>query len=89
MDYDTEAYDNKTLAEKNFSLGFSAQSVAKAIEEYYGDECYGGVITHDHEDTEDAYYMTNEGLIPFLVGAIQEQQKQIDKLLIELEELRK
>lgn len=89
VDYDTEAYSNKTLAEKNFSLGFSAQSVAKAIEEYYGDECYGGIITHDYEDTKDAYYMTNEGLIPFLVGAIQEQQKQIDKLQMGLEALRK
>ena len=88
-DYDVEDYKNKTKADKEYTFGFSAQSVAAAIKKYYGDEQYGGIITHEFEENEDAYYMTNEGLIPFLVGAIQEQQKQIDELKTKLEELRK
>ena len=86
LDYDTKEHTKASKAEKRITLGFRAQEVAKAIEELYGDECFGNVVVHEFEKDEetgkenDAYFMNNGELIPFLVGALKEQKALIDKL---------
>lgn len=94
IDYDIDAYQQGTKADKKITCGFKAQEVAEALKEFYGDELYANILEHKYEGEEDAYFMTNGELIPFLVGAIQEQQKiienqqsQIDIILTKLEEL--
>lgn len=94
IDYDIDAYQQGTKADRKITCGFKAQEVAEVLKELYGDELYANILEHKYEGEEDAYFMTNGELIPFLAGAIQEQQKiienqqsQIDTILTKLEEL--
>ncbi len=95
LDYDKEQYEKGTFAEENITLGFRAQEVATALEELYGDECFGNIIVHEFEEDketgqkEDAYFMNNAELIPVIVGALKEQQMLIKNLIARIEQLEK
>jgi hypothetical protein len=93
-DYDIEEHAKGSKAEKKITCGFKAQGIAEVMNYYFNDEEYAGVVEHYSEGGYDAYYTSNGELIPFPVGAIQEQQKiienqqsQIDTILTKLEEL--
>ena len=87
LDYNKEQYEKGTFAEENITLGFRAQEVAKALEDLYGDECFGNIIVHEFEEDketgqkDDAYFMNNAELIPIIVGALKEQQMLIKNLI--------
>lgn len=95
LDYNKEQYEKGTFAEENITLGFRAQEVATALEELYGDECFGNIIVHEFEEDketgqkEDAYFMNNAELIPVIVGALKEQQMLIKNLIARIEQLEK
>lgn len=84
LDYDVESYLNKSKAEKEFNYGVSAQQVASTLKNIYGSEYYGNIITKTVEANvnkiEDCYSINLVNFIPFLIGAIKEQQQQIDEL---------
>ena len=89
LNYDSEEHNRATKAEKTFNYGVKAQEVAEALKEVYGTEFYGNIISKkteaNHSKIEDIYTINMTNFIPFLIGAIKEQQKQIDELKKQLD----
>ena len=84
LDYDVEQHKKGTKSEKVFNYGVSAQEVANRLKNIYGTEFYGNIISKKVEATEekieDSYTINLTNFIPFLIGAIKEQQQQIEEL---------
>lgn len=84
LNYDKEAHQKGSKAEKTFNYGVKAQEVASVLKDIYGTEYYGNIIDKHTEENpysaEDYYTINLVNFIPFLIGAIKEQQQQIDEL---------
>lgn len=84
LSYDAKEHEQATKAEKTFNYGVSAQEVASILKDIYGTEYYGNIISKKTEaglsKIEDYYTINLTNFIPFLIGAIKEQQQQIDEL---------
>jgi hypothetical protein len=84
LDYDEDAHSKGSKAEKTFNYGVKAQDVASALKNIYGSEFYGNIISKQSEANfnkiENSYSVNLVNFIPFLIGAIKEQQAQIDEL---------
>ena len=91
MDYDEEAHSKGSKAEKTFNYGVKAQDVADALKNIYGSEFYGNIISKqseaDFNKIDNSYSVNLVNFIPFLIGAIKEQQKQIEDLKSQVEVL--
>jgi hypothetical protein len=92
LNYDKELHNKGAKADTYFSYGVSAQEVAQALEEIYGSKDYGQIVFQQEESNfeaiEDSYTINLVNFIPFLIGAINEQQEQIKSLqdrIVELE----
>ena len=84
LDYDEDAHSKGSKAEKTFNYGVKAQDVANALKNIYGSEFYGNIISKQSEANfnkiDNSYSVNLVNFIPFLIGAIKEQQAQIDEL---------
>lgn len=84
IDCDKEAHQSHKLSKKSFDYGVNAQQVSEVLKNIYGSEYYGNIISKRteafFEGEDDEYYMDLVNFIPFLIGAINEQQTQIDEL---------
>lgn len=84
LDYDEQDYKQGKKADSYFNYGVSAQQVSKILKDVYGSEYYGNIISKETEadfyKIEDCYTINLVNFIPFLIGAIKEQQQQIDEL---------
>lgn len=84
LDYDKTEHIKGTKAEHSFNYGVSAQEVSCILKDIYGTEYYGNIISKKTESSEqkieDCYTINLTNFIPFLIGAIKEQQEQIDEL---------
>lgn len=91
LDYDEEAHSKGSKAEKTFNYGVKAQDVADALKNIYGSEFYGNIISKqseaDFNKIDNSYSVNLVNFIPFLIGAIKEQQKQIEDLKSQVEVL--
>ena len=89
LNYNEDEHKKATKAEKTFNYGVSAQEVAESLKQVYGTEFYGNIISKKTEANlskiEDCYTINLTNFIPFLIGAIKEQQQQIDELKKQLE----
>lgn len=89
--YDKEEHAKATKAETKFNYGVKAQEVADALQSIYGSEAYGQIVFKQEEASpagvEDCYTINMTNFIPFLIGAIREQQQQIDILQQRVNEL--
>jgi hypothetical protein len=89
--YDKEEHAKATKAETKFNYGVKAQEVADALQSIYGSEAYGQIVFKQEkaslEGIEDCYTINMTNFIPFLIGAIREQQQQIDVLQQRVNEL--
>lgn len=84
LDYDEDAHSKGSKAEKTFNYGVKAQDVASVLKSIYGSEFYGNIISKQSEANfnkiDNSYSVNLVNFIPFLIGAIKEQQVQIDEL---------
>lgn len=71
--------------------GLIAQEVIQAMQEVYSSDNYANIVndnfydlTEKPENVENQYTLAYSNLIPFLVGAIKEQQAQIEELKKEI-----
>lgn len=84
LTYNSEEHSKGKKAEKYFNYGVNAQEVGQLLTDIYGSEFYGNIISKNTEadwfKIEDAYTVNLVNFIPFLIGAIKEQQQQIDEL---------
>lgn len=84
IDCNEEEYQSHKLSKKSFDYGVNAQQVGEVLKNVYGSEYYGNIISKRTESLfegeRDEYYMDLVNFIPFLIGAIKEQQIQIDEL---------
>jgi flagellar biosynthesis chaperone FliJ len=91
LDYNKEEHAKATKAEKTFNYGVKAQQVANSLKDIYGSEFYGNIISKHEESTsmgyEDAYSINMTNFIPFLIGAIKEQQETIKELEARIQQL--
>jgi hypothetical protein len=84
--YDKEEHAKQTKKGDRRQIGFKAQDVAETMKALYGSDNYAGIVNVDYynqdipEEIENRYSVEYARLVPFLVKAIQEQQKQIDEL---------
>ena len=84
--YDKEEHAKETKKGSRRQIGFKAQEVAEVMEALYGSDNYAGIVNIDYydqdvpEEIEKRYSVEYARLVPFLVKAMQEQQKQIDEL---------
>lgn len=82
--FDEESYNKGLLKGDRRIAGFKAQDVYNALKETYNDDNYAKVVDYNKynkdtasDDELDKYFLTYDALIPFLVDAIKEQQKEI------------
>lgn len=84
LNYDKELHNKGANANTHFSYGVSAQEVAQALEKIYGSKDYGQIVFQQEESNfetiEDSYTINLVNFIPFLIGAINEQQQLIKNL---------
>lgn len=84
LNYDKELHNKGAKANTHFSYGVSAQEVAQALEKIYGSKDYGQIVFQQEESNfetiEDSYTINLVNFIPFLIGAINEQQQLIKNL---------
>lgn len=82
-------YDDNdgSLAKDKPYTGFIAQELAHTLKELGLDDL--GLVKNyqDEYGGDDRYYIEHEGLLAFIVRAIQEQQEQIEKLQLKVEQL--
>ena len=91
LDYNKEEHQKALKAEKTFNYGVKAQQVAESLKEIYGSEFYGNIISKHEENTPkgyaDSYSVNLTNFIPFLIGAIREQQEIINNLESRIKQL--
>lgn len=84
--YDKEEHAKETKKGDRRQIGFKAQDVAQVMKSIYGSDNYAGIVNIDYydqdvpEEVENRYSVEYARLVPFLVKAMQEQQKQIEEL---------
>lgn len=93
-EYDREAHKAGLKKGTRRRCGLLAQEVIKSLNEVYGTDNYANIVNDNFydlkekpEDVENQYTLAYSNLIPFLIGAIQEQQIEIKNLQSKLEEL--
>lgn len=86
--YDTEKFKDIRLPKGN-QYGFNIETANAALPELVSDRKYSYAIGKNTYRTTTVQQFNADNLIPFLVGAIQEQQSEIDKLKAEIGELKK
>jgi hypothetical protein len=86
-DYDKEAHARGDKKGTRKRVGFSAQQIEQLIKDIFDTDNYADIVydnfydlTEKPQDAESQKTVAYEKLIPFLVAAIKEQQKQIDEL---------
>lgn len=95
-EYDHKEHDNATKKNERKQVGVLAQQVVEALKQTYGSADVADIV-HDNQakmrarginpPVESQLTVNYDGFIPFLIGAIQEQQKQIIDLRDEINEL--
>ena len=90
-DYDKVAHSNGDKKGSRKRVGFSAQQLEQLIQQTFGTDNYADIVYDNFydmaekpTDAESQKTVAYEKLIPFLVGAIQAQQKQIDELKLKI-----
>lgn len=90
LNYNKEECELHKKASNEFSYGISAQNISQSLKSIYGTEYYGNILNktveEDQTGYEESYGVNLVHLIPFLIGAINEQQKQINELKTKLGE---
>lgn len=100
QEYDKDAHSKAKKAHKRTHSGFIAQEVKAAIDKHFPNDDHLDIVSIHGIDTGiyqrgeveegyEKYSMNYSGLIPVLVKAIQEQQKEIEYLRTEIEKLKK
>lgn len=91
LNYNVAEHEKATKAEKNFNYGVKAQQVAETLKQIYGSEFYGNIISKQEENTPggyaDCYTINMTNFVPFLIGAIREQQQIIKNLETRIQQL--
>lgn len=95
-EYDHKEHGNATKKNERKQVGVLAQQVVEALKQTYGSADVADIV-HDNQakmrarginpPVESQLTVNYDGFIPFLIGAIQEQQKQIIDLRDEINEL--
>lgn len=86
--YNTDKFKNIRLP-KGDQYGFDIETANAALPELISDRKYSYAIGKNTYRTATVQQFNADNLIPFLVGAIQQQQSEIDKLKAELALLKK
>lgn len=89
--YDKEAHERGDKKKHRRFAGVSAQETYSALLNAYGDDNYADIVDNNKYDNPDDEYIEQlsvqyERFIPFLIKAIQEQQKEIEDLKTKLKE---
>lgn len=88
-EYDREAHARGDKKGERKRIGVKAQQVQQLLLDIFGSDNYANIVNDDYYDlraagneppVENHLTVTYERMIPFLIGAIKEQQKQIDYL---------
>lgn len=88
-EYDREAHARGDKKGERKRIGVKAQQIQELLLDIFGSDNYANIVNDDHYDlraegneppVENHLTVTYERMIPFLIGAIREQQKQIDEL---------
>lgn len=88
-EYDREAHARGDKKGERKRIGVKAQQIQQLLSDIFGSDNYANIVNDDHYDlradgneppVENHLTVTYERIIPFLIGAIREQQKQIDEL---------
>lgn len=91
--FDEEGYLQGTKKKHRRHAGFKAQDVYDSLLNIYKNDNYAAIVDYTKYDNKnnsfDKYYMRYEYLIPFLVDAIKTQNKMIEDLQEEIENLKK
>ena len=95
-DYDKEAHARGEKKGTRKRVGFSAQQIEQLVQNIFGTDNYADLVydnfydlSEKPTDAESQKTVAYEKLIPFLVAAMQEQQRQIDELKARIEALEK
>jgi len=95
-DYDKEAHARGEKKGTRKRVGFSAQQIEQLVQNIFGTDNYADLVydnfydlSEKPTDAESQKTVAYEKLIPFLVAAMQEQQRQIDELKARIEALGK
>jgi uncharacterized coiled-coil protein SlyX len=86
--YNTEKFKDIRLPKGN-QYGFDIETANAALPELISDRKYSYAIGKNTYRTATVQQFNADNLIPFLVGAIQQQQNEINKLKEELDVLKK
>mgnify|MGYP001197175426 CR=1 FL=1 len=86
--YDTDKFKDIRLP-KGDQYGFNIETAHAVLPELVSDRKYSYAIGKNTFRTATVQQFNSGNLLPFLVGAIQEQQTEIDKLKAEIELLKK
>jgi hypothetical protein len=86
--YNTEKFKDIRLPKGN-QYGFDIETANAALPELVSDRKYSYAIGKNTYRTATVQQFNADNLIPFLVGAIQQQQNEINKLKEELDVLKK
>ena len=87
--YDKEAHAKGTKKGSRIRIGVLAQDLQVALQEVYGDSSYANLVNDNlfdydpdtiPEDVESQLAVNYEGLIPFLVKAVQELAARVETL---------
>ncbi|MDE6966869.1 MAG: tail fiber domain-containing protein, partial [Clostridiales bacterium] len=96
-EYDREAHARGDKKGERKRIGVKAQQIQELLLDIFGSDNYANIVNDDHYDlradgnappVENHLTVTYERLIPFLIGAIKEQQKQITELQKQIGELK-
>lgn len=96
-EYDREAHARGDKKGERKRIGVKAQQIQELLLDIFGSDNYANIVNDDHYDlradgnappVENHLTVTYERLIPFLIGAIKEQQKQITELQTQIGELK-
>jgi hypothetical protein len=86
--YNTDKFKSIRLP-KGDQYGFNIETANAALPELVSDRKYSYAIGKNTFRTATIPQFNSDNLIPFLVGAIKEQQAAIDQLKVEIESLKK
>ena len=85
LETEYEEYLKGTKKLSNKSAGFIAQDVERVFKDIYGDETNNTIVSKDNQGD---YGLRYSNFTPYLVSAIQEQQKMIETLQNEIQSLK-
>jgi len=93
--YDKEAHANGTLKGSRRRIGLLAQETQQAMVDIYGTDNYANIVNDNFydlakkpSDVENKLTLAYSNLVPFLIGAIKEQQEQIEQLKQQVQSLK-